>query len=62
MERSRLDSAHLFPTGYPKAPERTTLPKYIGENGLKIPRKNPGNMVDSVRPERNICVSGERND
>jgi hypothetical protein len=62
MQDSRFDSAHLFPTGRPVAPEKTSLPKYIGENGLKIIRNFPENCVDSVRPERNICVSGERND
>lgn len=58
MNGSRWDSASLFPTGQPKAPVKTSWPKYVGENGIKIIRNSLEKCLDSVRPERINSVSG----
>lgn len=61
MRDPRLDSAHLFPSGRPVAPVKTTLPKYIGDNGLRLSEKKSEILVDSVRPERIMSVSEATN-
>lgn len=58
MNGSKRIPAPYFPTGYPKAPVRVPIPKYIGGSILKESKKISRNCVDFVRVERNIYVSG----